>query len=118
MVFAILSTTLFAGTVFAQTLKTGIIKGQSVKWTTGSVSIIRQSGRNVLKLGSDFKTKKGPALFVYLGNARPEKKVGKLKSVSGAQSYDIPAKLDIKRYSRVFIYCIPFDAVFGVGTIK
>ncbi len=104
--------------VSAQTVKSGVIKGQSVKWTTGSVKIAKSGAKHILTLGSNFKTKKGPALFVYLGNDKPEKRIGRLKSINGAQSYDISSKTDISKYSRVFIYCVPFKAVFGVGRIN
>ena len=112
--FAMMLSTSFA----AEVVKSGVIKGQSVKWTTGSVKILKEGTKHQLKLGSNFKTKKGPALFVYLGNDKPEKKVGRLKSISGAQTYDISKRIDVNKYSRVFIYCVPFNAVFGVGRIN
>lgn len=102
----------------ASVLKSGIIKGQSVKWTTGSVRIVKSGAKHQLTLGNNFKTKKGPALYVYLGNEKPEKRIGRLKSTNGMQSYDLSERIDISKYSRVFIYCVPFRAVFGVGKIN
>lgn len=116
MAFTLVGLTL--NSVAAQTVKSGVIKGQSVKWTTGSVKISKSGAKHVLVLGSNFKTKKGPALYVYLGNDKPEKRIGKLKSINGAQSYDISSRVDVGKYSRVFIYCVPFKAVFGVGRIN
>ena len=95
-----------------------MIKGQSVKWTTGSVRILKDGDSHELRLGSNFKTKKGPALYVYLGNDKPEKSIGRLKSITGAQSYSISKRVDVKKYSRVFIYCVPFKAIFGVGRLN
>jgi hypothetical protein len=107
-----------ASPALSQTVKSGTLQGVSVKWTTGSVKIVKDGNGHAIKLGSNFKTKKGPALYVYLGNEKPEKRIGKLKSISGAQSYAISGKTDIGKYSRVFIYCVPFKAVFGAGRIR
>ena len=102
----------------AQTIKTGTITGKSVKWTTGSVRIVRTSGGHELRLAENFKTKKGPSLWVYLGNVKPEKRIGRLKSVNGAQVYALPASVKIEDYSSVFIYCVPFNAVFGFAVLR
>lgn len=109
---------MMGGAFSASVVKSGAIKGQSVKWTTGSVRILKSGDKHQLTLGSNFKTKKGPALYVYLGNEKPEKRIGRLKSINGAQTYDLSNRIDISKYSRVFIYCVPFRAVFGVGKIN
>ncbi|KAG1702942.1 hypothetical protein GQR58_004426 [Nymphon striatum] len=90
----------FTNAFAADVVKSGVIKGQSVKWTTGSVRILKSGDRHELRLGSNFKTKKGPALYVYLGNDKPEKRIGRLKSISGAQRYDISKRVDVSKYSK------------------
>jgi len=43
-----------------------------------------------VELASNFRTSKGPDLYVYLGNGGPSKIIGKLKKNSGFQTYTIP----------------------------
>ncbi len=102
----------------AQVIRSGTIQGQSVKWTTGSVRIVKTSSGHEIRLGSNFKTKRGPSLWVYLGNDRPEKRIGKLQSISGAQSYVVPANIHPGDYSRLFIHCVPFNATFGFAKLR
>ncbi|MEM9277850.1 MAG: DM13 domain-containing protein [Pseudomonadota bacterium] len=102
----------------AQTIKSGTIRGASVSWTTGSASIVKAGNRHELRLGSNFKTKSGPSLWVYLGNNGPEKRIGKLKSINGAQTYKLPASINPKNYSKVYIHCVPFNATFGIGMLN
>jgi len=119
---------LFAGLMFVlfsasasiadTVVKRGNIKGVSVKWTTGSVQIVKTSSGHELKLGSNFKTKRGPALVVFLGNDKPTKRIGRLKSIEGSQTYKIPASININAFSKVFIHCVPFNATFGAGKLR
>ena len=102
----------------AEIFKRGNLHGDRVDYTQGSIQIIRDGGAYTLKLGSNFKTKTGPALYVYLGNGAPQKRIGKLKSTSGAQSYALPASVNPANYSKVYIYCVPFNAIFGSGSIN
>ncbi|MEM9330311.1 MAG: DM13 domain-containing protein [Pseudomonadota bacterium] len=106
------------GTAFAQTIKSGVIRGASVSWTTGSASIVKTSQGYELRLGKNFKTKSGPSLWVYLGNNGPEKRIGKLKSINGAQTYRIPGSVDPEDFAKVYIHCVPFNATFGVGMLN
>ena len=89
-----------------------------MKYTQGSVQIIKEGGTYTINLGSNFKTKSGPALYVYLGNGAPQKRIGKLKATSGAQSYRVPASVNPASYSKIYIYCVPFNAIFGSGNIN
>lgn len=102
----------------AATVKRGAINGKSVKWTQGTVKIEKVGGKYKIKLGGNFKTKKGPALFVYLGNGSPQKRIGRLKSTKGAQSYLVPRSIDPTKFSTLYIYCVPFKAVFGSARLR
>lgn len=104
--------------VQAQTIKSGVIKGKSVSWTTGSVSIVKTSGGHEIRLGRNFKTKSGPSLWVYLGNDGPEKRIGRLKSTTGAQTYRLPGSVDPTKYRKIYIHCVPFNATFGFGMLR
>ena len=119
LIFAFTLAILPATYASAQTVKSGNITGsQKVPVTKGSVKIVKSGSGHKLQLGSNFKTKKGPALYVYLGNGKPEKRIGKLQSISGAQSYSIPGSVNISEYSNVYIYCVPYRVVFGSGSVR
>jgi len=102
----------------SQTIKRGKIKGQSVSWTTGTVSVVKTANGHEVRFGDDFKTKRGPSLWVYVGDDRPEKRIGKLKAISGSQVYKVPASLNPADYSKIYIYCVPFQAIFGKANLR
>ena len=102
----------------ADTLKKGSFKGSSGVSTSGSVSIVKKSGKQKIVLSKSFKTKKGPSLWVYVGNGKPSKKIAKLKSIKGSQSYSVPASVDMTKYKNVYIYCKPFKKTFGSAKLK
>ena len=93
--------------------------------TEGSASVLGDgSGQRFLRL-EDFRTDNGPDLNVYLSAAPPDAPagafdddfvdLGDLKGNVGAQNYEIPAGLDLDRYSTVAIWCVRFDVVFGAA---
>jgi electron transfer DM13 len=88
---------------------------------TGTATAIRRAaGGNVLTL-TGFEVDNGPDLRVYVvaGPARDESEVedfedlGALKGNKGDQQYDIPAGLDLGRYSTVVIWCRAFSVNFA-----
>ena len=84
------------------------------------------SGRRFLRL-EDFRTDNGPDLNVYLSAAPPDAPagdfdddfvdLGDLKGNVGSQNYEIPAGLDLDRYSTVAIWCVRFGVVFGAADL-
>ena len=102
----------------AEIIKRGNLVGERVSWTKGSVALVKDGNAFSIKLGAGFKTKSGPALFVYLGNGKPQKRIGKLKATSGSQSYAVPSSIDPRQYANLYIYCVPFNAIFGSAKIK
>jgi len=75
------------------------------------------SGKEV-KLSKNFKTTSGPDLYVYLGNDKPTKIVGKLKKNSGSQTYELPDGIDLSDYSAVFIHCKKYNHTFGRADLR
>ena len=82
-------------------------------------------GGNVLTL-TDFEVDNGPDLRVYLvaGPATTEGEVedfvdlGGLKGNVGNQQYELPADLDLDRYSTVVIWCRAFSVLFARAPLK
>ena len=95
--------------------------------TEGSARVLGDgSGLRFLRL-EDFRTDNGPDLNVYLSTAPPDAPagafdddfvdLGDLKGNVGSQNYEIPAGLDLDRYSTVTIWCVRFGVVFGAADL-
>ena len=95
--------------------------------TQGSAMVLGDgSGQRFLRF-EDFRTDNGPDLNVYLSTAPPDAPagdfdddfvdLGDLKGNVGAQNYEIPAELDLDRYSTVAIWCVRFGVVFGAAEL-
>ncbi len=101
----------------------------------GSFSIKKEGGRQVLSLSSDFKTNdKAPDLKVIFSPSKTPLATTKapgfplkpgsytilasLKSSQGAQSYEIPASIDLKAQGSVLIWCKQFNATMAWAPLK
>ena len=71
------------------------------------------SGSSIKLTG--FRTSPGPDLYVYVGNGKAIKLVGKLKCNSGNQTYSISGA---EKYSTVHIHCKRFSSTFGTARLK
>lgn len=94
--------------------------------TSGQARIVRLiSGAHVLQL-LDLDTDPGPDLRVYLVAGRVDegsdageyRDVGALKGNRGTQQYQIPAGIDVRRYSTVLIWCRAFSVPFGAAPLR
>jgi Electron transfer DM13 len=102
--------------------------------TRGGASIVTKNGRSFLQLDSGFKTSnQGPDLVVVLhrsGNVLGTTQapnyalkggdyivLSRLKKYSGAQTYAIPANINLANYRSAAIWCRKFNATFGVATL-
>lgn len=109
-------------------LFTGKFHGQVHK-TEGRATVYQEAdGKLVLRL-KDFKTSNGPDVHVVLvaanqGDAKSLKgdteriELGKLKGNEGDQNYEIPAGTDLTKFDGVSIYCVRFNAVFGLAPLE
>jgi Electron transfer DM13 len=103
--------------------------------TQGTVRIVEQNNQRLLELDQTFTTStSGPDLVVILHRladvigsttppAFPIKEgdyvlLAPLKSYSGAQSYLIPASLNLDEFKSAAIWCRRFNATFGAATLK
>jgi Electron transfer DM13 len=117
----------------AATIKSGtFVRGEHA--TRGGAKIVTKNGRSFLQLDSAFKTSsQGPDLVVTLhrsGNVIGTTQapnyalksgdyvvLSRLKKFSGAQTYAIPANINIANYRSVAIWCRKFNATFGSASL-
>jgi hypothetical protein len=91
----------------------------------GRVAVVRlRGGRRVLTL-TRFSTSPGPDLRVRIvpgrtgnGAAGGTRDLGALKGNKGDQQYELPAGLDLNRYTSVVIWCRAFSAGFARATLE
>ena len=86
----------------------------------GQVGVYDDHGTKVILL-DPYSSQSGPDLKVYLSkdiNASEYINVGKLKSITGKQSYTVPGNPDISQYNYVHIWCEQFTVVFGRAEVK
>jgi len=132
LISAILALTLSSTTALAQTSygsgaskaearATFVKKRYTIK---GTWNVTEENGQNVIRFNDDFKTKGGPDLKVYLSpnsvsnlNSKSVEgsslKLSVLKSNKGAQSYIIPAGVNLSDYKSVVIHCEAFSVLWG-----
>lgn len=99
----------------------------------GSFTITRRADRTTLKLSDDFASNPGaPDLYVVIGDAANPiegkafpyplaedeyETVAVLKAVAGAQTYEIPAAIDLDSSGSVVIWCKRFNATMGYAPL-
>lgn len=95
------------------------------KNTAGSLNIVEEDGKRYLELGEDFRTGRGPDVFVLLHKqATPVSydeddyvNLGMIESFSGAQRYEIPEDVDVDDFASAVIWCREFNVTFGYAKL-
>ncbi|MEM6452740.1 MAG: DM13 domain-containing protein [Cyanobacteria bacterium P01_D01_bin.105] len=98
--------------------------GEAGHTVMGEARIVEDAGRRYLEFDSDFRSDRGPDLFVLLHReAVPTTyadsdyaNLGRLQRVAGTQRYEIPADVDIDAFSSAVIWCREFDVTFGYAS--
>lgn len=110
------------------TTEHGGVFGPRVHQGAGNVKIVRDGEKRTLIFDEDFVTDAGPNLHVFLTAARDpmtsaelhakeSTDLGKLKSTSGMQTYEIPSSVAFQPAS-VVVYCVPFKVIFSVANLE
>jgi hypothetical protein len=120
----------FASTSDPQPVSTGRLEGKAHP-TMGRATIYKSpNGAQYLRL-TDFTTSNGPDVHVVLARSDDPGlsqtilktnldsiELGTLKGNQGDQNYDLPAVVDLAKYSAVVIYCERFHAIFGLARLE
>lgn len=89
---------------------------------TGTAELVTKDGRSQLKLSDDFSVEKGPDVYVVLSPSAAmapsgTKQLGKVKHFSGAQTFDVPAGVDLSTFTHVVLWCKKFDVLMGTAEL-
>lgn len=99
----------------------GSFVGKSGHRTSGGVTIQKSGNRYVVKLAGNFSLDGAPDPWVGLGsNGKYSSKgaVAVLKKNTGAQTYTVPASVDVSKFNEVYIWCKKFAVPLGVAKLK
>lgn len=104
----------------AKVLAEGTLTGSGNYQVSGRVAILDSNGVKILRF-ENFNSSNGPDLKVYLSRDAAASRfisLGKLKSVSGNQNYNISGMPDLMEYPYVLVWCERFGVLFGSANLK
>ena len=87
---------------------------------SGEVLIL--NGEKTILRFVNFSTVNGPNLHVYLSSDLNDDTdfidLGKLKANEGNFNYEIDENIDLKKYNKVLIWCVPFSVLFSYAELS
>ena len=108
-IFAVLQSAALAAS------QSGSFQGMGRYNVKGTATVSMANGSTTIKLSGNFKSSSGPDLYIYVGNGSPKKRIAKLKSFNGAQTYTFKGTAPI---SSVHVYCKRFSVGFGTAKLN
>ena len=98
----------------------GTFTGRSRHDTRGTGSLIQHGDGYAVQLGDDFFFDGAPDPKVALGRDGydPNTILGVLARNTGAQTYPIPASIDVSQYNEIWIWCERFNVPLGVAPLS
>ena len=120
--FVLLAAFSFSAHVSAgDVVHSGEFVGKSDHITTGKVTIEKVANGYLVKLADNFSLDGAPEPSVGFGkdgefDAKSD--LGDLVSITGGQTYLIPASVDISKYNEIYIWCDKFSVPLGVAALK
>lgn len=109
-----------------------LVQGQFVDRShpgSGDVQVLTDGTDQRFVRFTDFETDNGPDLFVYLTTAKADAdasafgadgefvNLGRLKGNVGDQNYEVPADVDLDRFSTVVVWCDRFSVAFTAADL-
>jgi len=86
----------------------------------GSALVIEQSDGSKILRFEDFETINGPRLHIYLSTSTDNDDfvdLGKIKATSGDVNYVLPEGIDLEKYDKVLVWCVPFGVLFSYSDL-
>ncbi|MGI9383211.1 MAG: DM13 domain-containing protein [Methyloligellaceae bacterium] len=115
--FIVTVTPAFSDEVLGQ----GTFVGKSNHVTTGTASLVKAGSGAQIRFAANFKLDGAPDPWVGFGsNGKYVKatQLAKLKSNNGAQTYAVPATIDVSKYNEIYVWCSKAGVPLGVAKIK
>ena len=103
-----------------EVLVKGTLEGTSGHKTTGAITVVRTDKGVEVRLGDDFSLDGAPGPYLGFGKDGEYDKgseFSKLGGLTGAQSYTLPAEIDVSKYNEFYVWCKPFSVPLGVAKL-
>ncbi len=104
----------------AETVKQGTFRNAGGHKTSGSVQLVKDGDTYKVVLGSDFRFDGAPDPKIAFGNGKYVKGtiISLLKKNKGAQSFTVPASLDVTKFTQIWLWCEKYSVALGVASIN
>ena len=102
----------------AQVLSEGEFKPRAHE-VEGKALLIESDGKKILRF-EDYDTINGPNLHIYLSTdlgIEDSIDLGKIKATKGNINYELDPSIDIEKYDKVLVWCVPFRVLFHYAEI-
>lgn len=86
----------------------------------GQAKVLELDGQKYLRF-ENFETVNGPNLHIYLSsdlNANDFIDLGPIKATKGSANYDLPEGVDLEKYDKVLVWCVPFKVKFSYAELS
>jgi len=86
----------------------------------GKALFIEVDGKQILRF-EDFETINGPRLHIYLSSDVGDDDfidLGKIKATRGNVNYELPENIDLEKYNKVLVWCVPFRVLFSYASLE
>ena len=108
------------GALAQDTLKSGSFRGAGGHKSSGQVRIVKDGGVTKVVFANNFRLDGAPDARVAFGNGRYARGtiIAKLRRLKGGQSYAIPRRINIAKYSQVWLWCLRYNVPLAVANAK
>lgn len=103
----------------ARIVAQGIFKSRAHD-VQGQALLVEQDGKKIIRF-ENFKTINGPNLHIYFGSELSNRDfvdLGKIRATEGNVNYEVDSSVDISRYNKVMVWCVPFGVLFSYAELK
>lgn len=86
----------------------------------GRALLIQNNGERTLRF-ENFETVNGPRLHIWLSadlEGQDYIDLGKIKATKGNVNYEVPSDIDLEKYNKVLVWCVPFKVLFSYANLE
>ncbi len=100
----------------------GQLTGAENHQASGTVHILSGEGKRQVHFTPDFSVEKGPDVYVTLANGTKPVEgssvvVAKLTRFSGEQSFELPATVELGKYSHLVLWCRKYSVAMAAAKL-
>ncbi len=100
----------------------GQLTGAENHQASGTVHILDAEGKRQVHFTPDFSVERGPDVYVTLANGTKPVEgasvvVAKLTRFSGEQSFELPATVELGKYSHLVLWCKKYSVAMAVAKL-